>query len=185
VDYLVTDPDVDADAICVTGHSRRGKTALLAGALDERIALVVPHQSGTGGAALSRDNDQETVERINRVFPHWFSDMFTRFNDNEYRLPIDQHLLMALVAPRPLLETAGIQDRWANYDSALRALRAADSVYEFLGKKGLSGAGVVVGDEPIQGENFGELMQYRLDVKHTLNRDFWKAILDFADAHLR
>uniref|UniRef100_A0A7C4QPE7 Acetylxylan esterase n=1 Tax=Schlesneria paludicola TaxID=360056 RepID=A0A7C4QPE7_9PLAN len=184
VDYLLTDPDVDPRRICVTGHSRRGKTALLAAALDERIALVVPHQSGTGGMALSRNSQQETVERINRVFPHWFNDLFTQFNDREDRLPFDQHCVVALVAPRPLLDTEGAQDAWANFPRALDALRAADPVYKLLGARGLVGTGLVQNDEPIVGPNFGTIMQYRLDEKHTLNRAFWSKILDFADASL-
>lgn len=184
VDYLVTDPEVDSRRICVTGHSRRGKTALLAAALDERIALVVPHQSGTGGMALSRDSQQETVERINRVFPHWFNDLFTQFNHREDRLPFDQHCLVALVAPRPLLDTEGAQDAWANFPRALDALKAADPVYKLLGARGLVGTGLVQNDEPIVGPNFGTIMQYRLDEKHTLNRAYWTKILDFADAVL-
>ena len=183
VDYLQMDEDIDNDRIAITGHSRRGKTALLASAFDERVDLAVPHQSGTGGAALSRENDQETVERINRVFPHWFNDHFTWFNDREAKLPFDQHLLMALMAPRPLLDTAGLQDTWANYESALRGLQAADEVYEFLGYEGLSGDGMVMGDNPIEGDSFGELMQYRRDTPHTLNRGYWETMLDFADAH--
>lgn len=183
IDYLAADKDVDAKRICVTGHSRRGKTALLAAAMDERIALVVPHQSGTGGMALGRGNDQETVERINRVFPHWFNDTFAKFNDNESRLPIDQHLLVALVAPRPLLDTAGLQDTWANYESGLRNLKAADAVYKFLGAKGLVGEGVLTNAQ-ITRENSGSILQYRLDTKHTMNQDYWKAILDFADIQL-
>jgi|GEM_PF-176461 len=184
VDYLVADGDIDRRAICVTGHSRRGKTALLAAAFDERISLVVPHQSGTGGAALFRDNDQETVERINRVFPHWFNDLFCRFGRREAKLPLDQHLLMALVAPRPLLDTAGLQDKWANYESARRAMGEADKVYAFLGVAGIKGTGIIEGDEPIDAAA-GRLAQYRRDTGHTLNRDYWKAILDFADLHLR
>ncbi len=185
VDYLVADRDIDRHAICVTGHSRRGKTALLAAAFDERISLVVPHQSGTGGAALCRGNDQETVERINRVFPHWFNDLFCRFGRREAKLPVDQHLLMALVAPRPLLDTAGLQDTWANFESARRAMAAADKVYEFLGVAGIKGTGIVEGDEPIEARGCGRLAQYRRDTGHTLNRDYWKAILDFAELHLR
>ncbi|MDZ4861187.1 MAG: acetylxylan esterase [Candidatus Hydrogenedentes bacterium] len=181
VDYLATAPGVDPKKICVTGHSRRGKTALFAGAMDERIALVVPHQSGTGGAALSRDNDQETVERINRVFPHWFNDAFAQFGDNESKLPIDQHLLMALVAPRPLLDTMGLQDKWANYDSSLRALRAAAPVWKLLGAKGMVGEGLITAPEKVTAENAGALLQYRRDTKHTMDRGYWEAILDFAD----
>ncbi len=185
VDYLEMDEAIDNDGIAVIGHSRRGKTALLAGAFDERIDLVVPHQSGTGGCALSRNNTQETVERINRVFPHWFNDTFTQFNDNEEKLPIDQHLLMALVAPRPLLDVGGLQDRWANYESALLTLKAASPVYEFLGVEGLTGEGMIQGDEKITAQNSGRLLQYRRDTGHTLNVGYWNAILDYADIHLK
>ncbi len=184
VDYLVTDADVDPKAICLIGHSRRGKTALFAAAMDERIALVVPHQSGTGGMALSRGNDQESVERINRVFPHWFDDNFVKFGGHEDRLPVDQHLLVALVAPRPLLDTEGARDPWANFGSALRTLQAAEPVYEFLGERGLVGSGVLTDGQPMTPENTGELLQYRLDKKHQLDRDFWNVILDFADLRL-
>lgn len=184
VDYLVTDPDVDPEGIIVTGHSRRGKAALLAGALDERIAVVVPLQSGTGGMALSRNNDQETVERINRVFPHWFNDVFPQFSGNEVKLPVDQHFMTALVAPRPLLDVAGLQDRWANYESALKNLQAADPVYELLGKPGLNGDGMALEEEAIAGADFGTLMQYRRDTEHTINAAYWSKIMDFCDQHL-
>jgi hypothetical protein len=187
VDYLTTDADVDGKRICVTGHSRRGKTALLAAALDERIALAVPHQSGTGGMALSRDSQQESVERINRVFPHWFNDAFTQFDEPEKltRLPFDQHCVVALVAPRPLLDTEGAQDAWANFPRSLDSLRAADPVYKLLGTPGLQGTGLVQDDEPIVGPNFGRIMQYRLNEKHTLTQAFWAKMLDFADASLQ
>lgn len=183
VDYLVTDSDVAQDRIAVIGHSRRGKTALLAAALDDRIAMAVPHQSGTGGMALSRNNDQETVKRINFAFPHWFNGNFKAFNDNEARIPFDQHLVIALMAPRPLLETSGIQDRWANYESSLKAIQAADPVYKLLGSPGIRGTGMLEGGT-ITAENSGPLMQYRLDTKHTLNQDYWQAILDFSDIYL-
>lgn len=185
VDHLVTLPEIDAKRICVTGHSRLGKTALLAAAFDERFALAVPHQSGTGGCALSRNNDQETVERINRVFPHWFNDEFVKFAGHEDKLPIDQHLLMALVAPRPLLDTEGDKDTWANYNSAMLAIKAADKVYKFLGAPGIVGSGLVSEDEPVAGPKVGNLVQYRRDIKHELNRDFWIRMLDFADAQLK
>lgn len=184
VDYLVTCDDIDHSKICVIGHSRLGKTALLAGALDERIALVVPHQSGTGGMALSRHNQQETVERINTAFPHWFNDAFTQFNGREELLPIDQHLLVCLVAPRPLLDTEGDQDLWANYANALESLRLANAVYKLLGRRGLVSSGVVRDDEPFDAATCGELVQYRRDAPHVLNRDYWRRILDFADYQL-
>jgi hypothetical protein len=182
-DYLTTCEDLDAKRIGVIGHSRLGKTALLAGALDERFAIVCPHQSGTGGAALSRDNNQETVERINKVFPHWFNKNFHAFGGNEAKIPFDQHTVMALCAPRPILDTEGDQDKWANYDNSLRSIQAADGVYKFLGKRGFKAGKPVVQDEPFTAENFGELVQYRRDSKHVLSSDYWKRILDFADRY--
>ena len=184
VDYLAANSDIDAKRISVVGHSRLGKTAIFAGAFDERIALVVPHQSGTGGMAMNRGNDQETVERINKVFPHWFSDSFVPFGGHEDKLPIDQHLLVALVAPRPVFDGEGDQDKWANYDGALKTLQGADKVYKFLGGRGLVGTGIVRVDETFTDANCGDLVQYRRDEKHVLNRDYWKRILDFADLKL-
>ena len=184
VDYLVTDPAIDPKRICVTGHSRRGKAALLAGAFDERVALVAPHQSGTGGCALSRDNDQETVKSINDRFPHWFNDVFPLFNDEVPRLPFDQHLLVALVAPRALIDTEGTQDAWASPMGAYQSLQAADAVYKFLGAPGMVGAGVLQGDEAINATTAGNLLQYRRDTEHTLNVDYWNAMMDFADQNL-
>ncbi len=185
-DYLKTRPDIDSKRIGVIGHSRLGKTALLAGAMDERFTLVVPHQSGTGGCALSRDNDQETVERINRVFPHWFNDEFAKFGDKPgqlavEKLPVDQHLLMAMVAPRLLLDTEGDKDTWANYSSGFRAIREADRVYKFVGGEGLVGPEPIRGDVPLTKANCGTLVQIRLDQEHVLNRAYWSRILDFAD----
>lgn len=183
IDYLVQDPDIDKSRISLIGHSRRGKTVLLAAALDERVALVVPHQSGTGGCALSRNNNQETVERINQVFPHWFNGNFKKFNAAVDKLPFDQHLLVALVAPRALIETAGLQDTWANYESALLNLKAADNVYKFLGTEGMIDDGVINGDEPINADTVGNLVQYRKDIVHTLEIGYWNRILDFADTY--
>ena len=107
--------------------------------------------------------------------------MFAKFNDKENKLPIDQHLLVALVAPRPLMETSGLKDTWANYKSSIQGLREAGKVYEFLGAPGLKGTGIVQGNEDIASEDVGNLVQYRLDVKHVLNKTYWVKILDFAD----
>ena len=181
IDYLVQDSDLDPARIAVTGHSRRGKTALLAAALDTRVALAAPHQSGTGGTALSRDNDQETVKRINTNFPHWFNGNFKAFSDNEAQLPFDQHLLVALVAPRALIDTQGTQDKWANGGAALRGLCAADAVWKLLGAPGLKDNGMLELGAPVTSANTGNLLQYRLDTKHELNRLYWEKVLDFAD----
>jgi hypothetical protein len=181
VDHLTTRDEIDPRRIAAIGHSRLGKTALYAGATDERIAIVCPHQSGTGGCALSRDNDQETVERINKVFPHWFNDNFVSFGNHEEKLPFDQHSLMALCAPRPIFDTEGLQDKWANYHASLRSLQGADAVYRLVGQRGFKLGRPLEQDEKITAENIGGLNQYRRDETHVLNRGYWNAILDFAD----
>ena len=182
IDYLETDANIDQDRICVTGWSRRGKAALFAAAMDERIDLVVPHQSGTGGMALSRMDPEESVARINQSFPHWFNDNFTRFDTAVSRLPIDQHLLIALVAPRPLLDCAGLQDTWASPHLALEAMKAATPVYDLLGVSGIVGQGFVV--DVIDDVEMGRLLQVQRDTGHILNIDYWNTIIDFADRQL-
>lgn len=182
VDCLADEALVADDGIAVIGHSRRGKAALLAGATDERIDLVVPHQSGTGGCALSRNNGQETVARITESFPHWFDDVFPAFAGRPERLPLDQHFLVSLVAPRPLLDTEGARDYWANPGRALDALEAAAPAWDLLGADGMD-AGVLYGDD-VPLENAGDLLQYRRETGHTLNRGWWEGILDFADQQL-
>ena len=137
VDYLITDKDIDKAKIAVVGHSRLGKTALVAAAFDERIALVIPHQAGCGGTAPSRGKVGESVKRINTSFPHWFNGEFKKFNDQPDRLPFDQHGLVALVAPRPVLFTNAVEDTWANPDGQFEVLKGADPVYRFLGVEGL------------------------------------------------
>src|SRR5205085_5634423 len=134
VDYLLTDKGIDGKRLAVVGHSRLGKTALLAGAFDDRIAVVIPHQSGCGGAGPSRTKNPkaETVKRINTSFPHWFCDNFKQFNDDPSKLPFDQHGLVALVAPRPVLFSNAVEDQWANPDGQFDVLKAADPVYRLL-----------------------------------------------------
>src|SRR6202035_3492516 len=122
-------------------------------------------------------------ERINRVFPHWFNDAFPKFAGREDRLPVDQHLLMCLVAPRPIFDSEGDRDKWANGTSSLRALKAADKVYKFLGERGLVGAGVVRDEELLAGTKVGDIVQYRRDTRHELSQAYWNRTFDFADGY--
>lgn len=131
VDALQT-LEVDAAGITVVGHSRRGKAALWAAALDERIAGVVAHQSGRGGAPLTRSSQGETVELINGAFPHWFDDVFPTFAGKEARLPVDQHALVALVAPRRVLLSEGDDDGWADPQGSKRSLELARPAWTLL-----------------------------------------------------
>lgn len=139
VDFLTTEgkDKVDPKRIAVVGHSRNGKTALLAGAFDERIALVIPLQAGCGGTAPSRTADAkaESVTRINTSFPHWFCDNFPAFGTQTDKLPFDQHCLIALCAPRPVLLPNAEEDLWANPSGQFELLRAATPVYQLVGDR--------------------------------------------------
>jgi dienelactone hydrolase len=180
VDYLVTDPAIDAKRIAVVGHSRLGKTALVAAAFDERIALAIPHQAGCGGTAPSRGTVGESVKRINTSFPHWFNAAFKEFNDHPDRLPFDQHCLVALVAPRPVLFSNAVEDTWANPDGQYQVLQAADPVYRLLGVPGLESE-----RRPEVGRlSAGRLGYYIRPGKHSMTKEDWKVFLDFADRQL-
>jgi hypothetical protein len=134
IDALETVKEIDARKVIVTGHSRYGKAALIAGAFDERIALTVPSHSGCAGAAPYRFiyGKSEQLHDIAGAFPYWFRPDFNQFVGKVERLPVDQHLLQALVAPRALLTTEGTQDTWINPEGAQLTHVAAKKVYDFL-----------------------------------------------------
>jgi hypothetical protein len=180
VDYLRTDKDIDSNKIIVMGHSRLGKTALLAAALDERIAMAIPHQAGCGGTAPSRGKIGESVKQINDHFPHWFNATFKEFNEHTDRLPFDQHCLVALVAPRPVLFGNAVEDTWANPQGQFEVLQAADPVYRLLGVGGLEARTM-----PPTGKLIDSRLGYFIRAgKHEVTRADWKMFLDFADKHL-
>jgi hypothetical protein len=190
VDYLSTRPEVDAKRIAVVGHSRLGKTALLAGAFDERIALVVSNQSGCGGAAPSRGTVGESVEKINTAFPAWFCGNFKKFNDDPKRIPFDQHALVALCAPRPVLFTNAEEDSWANPKGQFEVLQAADPVYRFLGASGFNGkefpksAARPPGKLEFDPHEVSRLGYFIRPGKHSMSREDWTHYLAYASAHL-
>ena len=181
LDYLVTDPEIDGRRVAVFGHSRNGKTALLAGALDERFALVIPSQAGCGGTAPSRGTIGESVERINTVFPHWFNDTFPKFNRRTDKLPFDQHCLMALVAPRPLLLTNATGDQWANPSGQFEMLKQAEPVFKLLGTEGC-GAEQMPPEDQLVNTHLGYFIR---PGKHNMGEVEWSQWLDFADKHMK
>jgi len=183
VDYVVTQPEFNAKRIAAVGHSRLGKTVLLATAFDERIAVAFPHQAGCGGTAPSRTADPkaESVKRINASFPHWFGASFKEFNDDPSKLPFDQHSLLALCAPRPVLYTNATEDQWANPKGQFEMMKLATPVYKLLGVEGMGEA-----EFPAVGKVVDSRLGYWIrDGKHEMNAEDWKVFLAFADKWMK
>jgi hypothetical protein len=184
LDYLETDQDIDAKRVAVIGHSRGGKTALWAGTEDERFAMAGSNDSGCSGAGLARIRNPkaETIKDIMKTFPYWFCSNYRKYIDHEDDLPVDQHELAALIAPRLLYIASASEDVWADPDREFLCAIKATPVFEIFGLKGISSQPTPAPEHPISDGNIGHHIRAG---KHDLTEYDWACYMDFADKHLR
>jgi hypothetical protein len=178
MDYLQTDKDVAGDKIAVVGQSRGGKTALWAGATDERFALVIPNDAGCGGDALSKRIFGETVASINKSFPHWFCENFKKFSNAEDKLPVDQHMLLALIAPRALYTANASNDLWADPKGQYLSLFHSLPVYRLYNPVISIPESMPPVDTPVRSGNIGYHIR---SGDHDLTLADWNFFMDHAD----
>jgi hypothetical protein len=179
MDYIVTDKDIDANKVCIMGVSRYGKVAMWAGAQDKRFAIVFSGESGCGGAVIVRRGFGETVKSINGYAPHWFCGNFKSYGNRVNDLPVDWHMLVALMAPRPVYIATAEQDLWGDPHGSFLSGKYAEPVYQLFGEKGLG-----VDDMPPVETPVGDFIGYHnRKGTHGLNDYDWQQFLNFADRH--
>lgn len=176
-DAFEDDKRFDADAFIAWGHSRYGKAALYAAAFDERIDGVIAHQSGTGGASLNRNKPGESVASMTENYPHWFAQAYANVAGREADMAIDQHHMLALIAPRPILLGNARRDVWSDPNGAFRAAAGASPVWTLLGAEGLTG------ERLDQWNPDADIAFWIRPGTHGVVEEDWPAFLQFLDAH--
>lgn len=179
MDYFENQPLIDAKRAVLVGHSRGGKAALWASANDTRWAITIPNESGCGGAALSRRKFGETFQVINTSFPHWFNDNFKAFNGKEELLPVDQHMLVSLIAPRAIYFSSAREDRWADPKGEYLSIKLGSRVYASIYGKDVS---FPLDFEALKEPVIQPYAGYHIrEGEHDLTLEDWKRFMDFAE----
>lgn len=182
LDYLQSDKNIDANRVAVFGFSRLGKAALWAGATDERFALVISNESGAGGAKLFHMTNGEKIERLSTRFPHWFDTNFRKYIGKDSILPFDQHMVISLIAPRPVYVASAVDDLNSNPEAEFWGAKGASPVYELLGYKGLDATEWPAVNQPVKS---GRIAYHVRTGKHDVTEFDWDQYLEFADSYLR
>ena len=182
LDVLVDHPHVNGQRVALIGHSRLGKTALWAAAQDQRFAMAISNNSGCAGAALFRRGFGENISEINRIAPHWFNDHFPAFGGRERDLPVDQHQLLALLAPRPLYVASGEGDIWSDPKGEYLGAYHASTAYYLYGLPGLRQKEPPEVHQPLRSGIVGYHMR---SGKHGVKSYDWTQYLAFADRWLK
>lgn len=179
LDALEKIPAIDTTRCATVGHSRLGKASLWAGAQDTRFALVIANNSGEGGAALKYRHFGETPAIITKTFPHWFTSTYTNYGPTPWTCPVDQHQLVALVAPRLAYVSSATEDLWADPKGEFLATLHAQPVYDLYGLPG-----VTVKTQPAPDTPVGDHVGYHLRTgKHDITAYDWTQYFNFADRH--
>lgn len=177
VDFLVQDKAIDASRISVVGHSRGGKIALWASVNDPRIAMACINDSGCTGTAIARRKVGETISDINNQFPHWFNDIYKQYNNREDDLPVDQHMLVAMMAPRVVCVGSAIEDLWADPYGEFLATVYATPVFKLYGLAGMSEKAAVT----LDGHTIGGNISYHIrNGGHGLIERDWECYVEAA-----
>ncbi len=177
MDYLEQDKSIDTKKVALIGHSRLGKTALWEGASDQRFSIVISNESGEGGAALSKRFYGETIKNLNDQFPHWFVAEYKKYSGKADSLPVDQHELLALIAPRPLCVASAEGDQWSDPKGEFLSAVNAGPVYALFNKKGLDTDKMLPLNHPA-----GNTIRYHIRAgTHAITLYDWQQYLQFAD----